>query len=134
MIIVACPPRGTDRAGCGDFGAPRGERVHRGRDENAAPRSVVLAHIEGTVTRHGYPYSGNMFYRYIEITSEDQYRHRFHYVEPCTKVNERITLHKPIGIVQDIAAHYPGSGMANHIHYEIISPLGKYIDPSTYNP
>jgi murein DD-endopeptidase MepM/ murein hydrolase activator NlpD len=93
----------------------------------------VLLHSNtaGVVTKIGYPYEDDLSYRYIEITDNSNYKHRYFYVCPAVKVGQRITAGKMIGTVQNIAARYTKNGkMRNHVHYEIIDKDGYYRDPS----
>jgi len=36
-----------------------------------------------------------------------------------------------IGKAQDVTARYPELDMAPHVHYEIITAEGEYLDPET---
>ena len=128
MIRLVPPPRGTDPWGSGHYGASRGKRIHLGVDLAAQPESVLLSPVKGTVTKLGYPYSDDLSYRYVEITTTNGDRHRFFYVEPLVVKGQKVKVDDSIGIVQDIRTRYAG-GMTPHIHYEIKDDQGTYLDP-----
>lgn len=75
--------RGNDPTGHGYYGAKRGNRKHKGVDYVAKPKDEVFSPIDGIVTKLGYPYYGNLNFRYVEITN-DTYRVRLMYVFPKT--------------------------------------------------
>ena len=130
MIHLITPKRGTDNWGSGEFGAPRGDRKHRGIDYAALPGSLVLSPVTGTVTKLGYPYSDDLEFRYVQITSEDGADHRVFYVDPNVKVGDRVFQGRSvIGEAQDLTGRYPG--ITPHVHYEI-KLNGSYIDPEAY--
>lgn len=128
LTFIACP-RGQDVHGDGSFGAPRGNRTHRGVDFAAYPGSVLLSPVEGVVTKLGYPYSGNYILRYVEVTSQNDMRHRFFYVDPQVTLGSEITEGTPLGVVQEL----PYRGITQHVHYEIKLRSGSYIDPADYH-
>lgn len=121
--------RGCDAFGCGDYGASRGSRDHRGIDYAATPGEDVVAVIGGEVTRIGWPYA-NADYRYIEITSDDGYVVREMYVSPDANlvVGSQVTQGEVIGTVQSLQPRYPG--ITDHIHVEV-RENGVVIDPAT---
>lgn len=118
--------------GGGWFGAPRGgTRTHRGIDYACYPATEILSPVRGVVTKVGYPYGDDLSFRYVEVTDDAGYRHRTFYIEPCVEVGDKVYDVDVIGKAQAIVTRYPGHGMKNHIHYEVISPDGQYIDPDT---
>jgi murein DD-endopeptidase MepM/ murein hydrolase activator NlpD len=135
MIRAILPHRGTDSAGSGAFGAPRGGRTHNGVDYSAPVGAMIFAPASGEITKLGICYSDDHSYRYVEITSADGYRHRVFYVTPVMQqgnfVDARSTV---IGHAQNICARYPDQGMTNHVHYEIKDPRGEFVDPDKYRP
>jgi len=130
QLMVRTPLRGTDPGGSGHFGASRGRRLHMGVDFAAAPDSVLLSPVTGKVTKHGYPYSDDLSYRYIQIVDKNGWRHRFFYVDPIPVLDSTVEVGDEIGKVQDISTRYPvPKGMKCHIHYEIIDKNGNYVEP-----
>lgn len=122
----------NDPAGKGHYGAPRGERTHRGIDFVCTPGAAVLTPVGGIVTRLGYPYADDLSWRYVEVTtSADKLRHRFFYVEPADniKVGTHVGTHTIIGAAQDIPRKYPDQQMIAHVHYEVKDQAGNYMDP-----
>ena len=133
MIRAQLVERGSDPMGQGHYGASRGHKKHKGIDYCASPGSGIMSNVFGTVTKLGYPYSQDLKFRYVEITTDDGYKHRFFYVFPAAKLGDVISKGDVIGFAQDIATKW-GNGMKNHIHYEIMLP-GKgrnYVDPAEY--
>lgn len=133
MIKVRTPPRNFDECGEGHFGASRGSRTHNGIDYAAAANSEVLSPIWGFVTKLGYPYGDDLTYRYVEIASNGK-RHRFFYVKPSWDMEKghEVQTGDVIGQVQNIAKRYAPRHMVNHIHYEIKTLDGEFIDPEEY--
>lgn len=143
----------NDAEGKGHYGAPRGGRTHNGIDFAAAPGSVLLSPVAGTVSRHGYPYSNDFHFQYIQITDRlcppmefgprelyrpgllkckkcgiDHLNHRFFYVIPLLEEGKNVEVGDPIGIVQDIRTKYNSTIMIPHVHYEV-KQLTFFLDP-----
>ncbi len=118
--------------GGGHYGAPRGGREHNGIDYECIPGAEILSPISGMITKHGYAYSDDSTFRYVEITDANEYRHRIFYVEPEAGLGDQVTTCDVIGTAQNISDRYPG-GMTPHVHYEIKTPEGDHIDPDEYH-
>lgn len=130
--LKKCELRGTDPAGSGAFGALRGARTHKGIDILCTPNKFVYPRVIGEISKLGWPYGGDLFWRYVEIKDFDGLRHRYFYVSPGQlAVGDKIGLDGSIGIAQDITIKYPDQGMQPHIHYEVIDKQGLFIDPAT---
>jgi len=127
-IQIIAPFRQTDSQGSGHYGASRGSRVHNGIDIACYPKSVVLSHVAGTVTKIGYPYADKLEFRYVEITDESSLRHRFFYVDPLVKVGWPVKVGDQLGMTQEL----PYSGITQHVHYEIKNNEGNFLDPNDY--
>lgn len=127
MLRAKLSRRECDDWGCGHYGAPRGGRVHKGVDLNAAPGTEILSPRTGTVTKLGHPYSDDLSFRYVEVTDREGNRHRVFYVLPLVKENESVTVNTRIGLAQSLEERYPG--ITPHIHYEVINRDGKHVDP-----
>ena len=148
MILVE-PIERNDALGLGHYGAPRGSRTHKGIDFAVFPGSLILAPVNGIITKYGYPYRDDLSWRYIEITQSDcapyvtteedkgdcaicgraHPRHRLFYVAMVEVYpGEHVYKGQKIGYLQNIAQRYPG--MTPHVHYEI-KINKRYIDPST---
>lgn len=125
---VICPIRNDDQ-GAGYFGAPRGDKTHRGIDYQAPVGATVCAVEEGEVTKIGYPYEGNFELRYVEITDTDGSRGRYFYVDPEVRLHQWIERGQAIGVVQSLQDRFPG--MDEHVHFELIVN-GEYVDPAGY--
>lgn len=135
------PKRLNDPTGEGHFGASRGSRTHNGQDYACEPGTEIYAPVWGKVTKLGYTYGSGYGdadpnsgegepYRYVQITDRDGLKHRVFYVKPSVNLGETVKTNDIIGVSQDITLRYPGSGMINHIHYEIMVRRGEYIDPT----
>lgn len=134
MLTIETPPRGSDAHGQGHYGALRGARTHKGVDLAAYPGSILKSPATGTVERLGYPYNPDDpvkgFLRLIVLKLDDGHRLRFFYVLPLVSPGDRVTPGDPLGIVQNIQIAYDHR-MTPHIHFEVIDPQGKHIDPSS---
>lgn len=129
MSIQVIPPhRTTDKHGSGHYGASRGSRKHNGVDIACYPRSMVLSHVRGTVTKLGYPYADNLNYRYVEVTDDNSLRHRFFYVNPIVRLNDEVEVGDQLGMTQELMYE----GITQHFHYEIKNNRGIYLDPNDY--
>ncbi len=122
----------SDPAGDGRYLAPRGSRTHRGVDFECMPGQVLVGGVSGTVTKHGYCYSDDLTWRYVQVTDFDGVRHRFFYVEPLVPVGEVVGADTAIGVAQDITGRYPDQGMLPHVHYEVKSKFGSYLNPGVF--
>ena len=134
MKITQLKVRTSDDFGQGHYLAPRGKRLHKGIDFVCDPDTMIESHIDGIVTKIGYPYSTDLAFRYVEI-SDKVFWHRFLYVNPAVKVGDKITVGQVIGSAQNISKKYSTNEkrMMNHVHYEVhkIDKTGKR---STINP
>lgn len=128
---VILPPRRRDDYGLGHFGASRGKRKHNGIDYACMPESKVFSPVEGEVTKLGYPYGDNPYYRYVQVTTKEGYNVRSFYVEPYVEVGDYVSESSIIGISQSLDKRYPG--ITEHIHLEIKDLQGKYINPKHLN-
>lgn len=119
--------RGDDPTGHGYYGAKRGTRKHKGLDLVSVPNELVTSLIDGVVTKIGYPYSGNLIFRYVDITN-DIYRVRIMYIFPSgISVGDRVFAGQEIGKAQDIAGYW-NPRMLNHVHVEVYKN-GLLTDP-----
>lgn len=128
--IETAPFRGSDDFGSGDYGASRGDRPHYGIDFALEPGKLVLSPCSGTVTKLGYTYSDDLYYRYVEVTDVDGYRHRVFYITPRVEPDAVVTKNTVIGSVQDVTLRHNAKDkyMRPHVHYEV--KRGKRF----YNP
>lgn len=132
MICGALQRRGIDEWGSGEFGANRGSRSHNGVDFLAEPGMLIMSPVAGTITKLGFCYDDDLRYRYVQITTETQYRHRIFYISPVVDLDHQIKKGDPIGHCQSLKIRYPPRDgkifpIPNHIHYEIIGPSGAFI-------
>jgi murein DD-endopeptidase MepM/ murein hydrolase activator NlpD len=129
--------------GDGSFGSSRGldgdgnPRLHRGEDYVCTEGTLILSTVDGKVSKIGYPYS-NGIYRYVEVIDENEFCHRFFYVDGAVPPGAEVKEGDVIGTAQAITARvgsngktYGSQGMKNHIHYEIKKD-GEFYDPEAY--
>lgn len=126
--------------GSGDFGAPRGNRKHNGRDYKVNPGDDVYSHVSGVVTKIGFPYAQTgktkkdalkAALRYVEVTdSITRLKHRFFYIDSAVKIGDPISKGTLIGSCQNLLDIWPS--MTNHVHYEVKDDGGNYIDPGQF--
>lgn len=120
--------RGCDPFGCGSFGAPRGTRSHAGVDIVVTAGQKILSPIDGTVTRHPFPYGDDLKFTGIEIKNS-QYLVKIFYLQPTLNIGSKVKQGQQIGVAQNIASKY-GSTMTNHVHFEVYNAQGKLLDPT----
>jgi murein DD-endopeptidase MepM/ murein hydrolase activator NlpD len=128
------PMRLSDKWGAGWFGAPRGDRTHKGVDYSAYPRTAILSITYGTVTKIGYTYADNLSFRYIQVTQYGNANigakidYRYFYVQPKAnlKLGNLIHAGDVLGEVQDLTKRYPD--IINHMHLSIKQD-GVHINP-----
>lgn len=128
--------RGTDKYGCGAFGASRdgGTRRHEGVDIVTVDNSVFNSLNDGTISKLGYVYKGNFTFRYVQVTHKDGSAWRYFYVNPndadgkkIVELGLKVKAGQPIGITQSLQFKYPG--ITPHVHFEIIGN-GGFVDPT----
>lgn len=136
--------RTQDSYGSGSFGDPRrrnGKQYsHTGDDLCCEPNSEIFSHIEGTVTKLGFPYSNHLEFRYVEITDVNNFRHRFFYVSPRVEVGQKISIGSLIGNSQKLGDLYPVTEsrkipIQEHVHYEVMKMEEgnkKFFDPKLF--
>lgn len=133
MIKSISPKRTSDKHGSGAWLASRGSRKHYGVDYAVWPESIILSGVEGVVSKVGWPYPPSDkekgHFRYVEITTIDDHKVRYLYVEPCVNVGDEISFDQPIGVAQDLTKVY--AGITPHIHLGVMKD-GEYINPEVY--
>lgn len=127
--------RGSDSQGKGYFGAPRGDRTHKGVDFVGTvgdpgpikPGDPVRAFMAGRVTKIGFPYADKPQFRYVEVRRVNGDSLRYFYVEPTVALNDEISAGEMLGTCQEL----PYPGITQHFHLEILV-RGEYADPIRY--
>ncbi len=130
MLRVQTKLRGTDSYGSGRYGASRGTRKHTGIDYAVLEGSTLLSPIAGRVSKLGYPYGDDLSFRYVQITTEDNFAWRFFYIEPAVRVPLFVKVGDVLGSVQDLDGRYPG--ITPHIHLEIKNSEGTFENPKNH--
>jgi hypothetical protein len=74
----------------------------------------VLSPVEGEVTKLGYPYNGDLQWRYVEVTDHRGWKHRLFYCHPTVTVGDTVLVDGVVGYAQDITQRYPDQGMLPH--------------------
>ena len=118
--------RGTDSWGQGHYGASRGDRTHKGIDYVAEVGAEVYPDVSGIVTKIGYPYSDDLSYKYVQISSGG-YHYRYFYLEPVVLVGQAVSPDTVIGTVQNLDRRY--AGITPHVHKEVKDESGNYYNP-----
>lgn len=127
----------SDKAGDGSFGASRGRnKAHRGVDVLVKEGDRIHSPVRGTVSKYGICYADDEDWKYIEIQENiSNHYHRFFYLDlrASPKVGEFVNKGDFIGVAMDITDRYPSIGMHPHIHYEVKTEDGRYLDPDIFN-
>lgn len=133
-VLRIAPPVRTDSWGDGNYGAPRGDRKHRGIDYACQQGSKVLAIRGGKVTKIGYPYNPSDmdkgWLRYVQVTDVFGHHVRYFYVEPTIWLHTVLKAGEEIGTTQNLNGAY--KGITNHVHLEVKLSSGEYINPNEY--
>jgi len=127
--------RGSDAQGKGYFGAPRGDRIHKGVDfvqalggsEQIKPGDPVRAFMAGTVSKLGFPYADKPAFRYVEVRRVNGDNLRYFYVSPTVAVGDAISAGEMLGTCQEL----PYPGITQHYHFEV-TVRGEHADPIKY--
>lgn len=130
MIVhpITHESRDYDAWGSGAFGAPRGNRRHKGRDYCYEAGAAVKAPMDGRIIRVGHPYGSPwLHYKLMELLTDDQsILWRFFYVEPIVVPVISVSAGETIGYAQDISAKYDDR-MKNHVHVECIMDPDRFF-------
>ena len=122
--------RGEDRWGSGAYGAPRGDRLHRGVDIVVAEGAAVFAPFNATIIREATPYEDDDRYTGVLLAGIDawaDYEIKLFYLRAPHEGT--VVAGEPLGIAQDLSARYPD--ITNHVHLELWHH-GEVIDPTSY--
>ena len=120
----------NDRSGHGTWGAPRGNRIHKGIDRLCVPGQTVKSYITGIYIRPARPYADDTQYTGA-LFGNKWIRVKMFYVHATMlQPGQNIKAGEVFGIAQDISLKYNKTGMDEkkkmlpHVHYQIDS-----IDP-----
>lgn len=135
MNKIELSERGVDPAGDGSWQASRGDRVHNGIDYLCSPEQIICSPVAGRLTKIGYPYANDYFFRYVQITDDAGYQHRIFYCDAVLPPGAQVEEGQAVGIAQDILSKrgssgtlYRDMGMKNHVHYEVKLD-GEFLEP-----
>lgn len=115
-----------DTEGQGYYGAPRGNRKHKGVDFECVPGQPVFSPIDGKVIRQAYPYSSDRKYNGLLIENPSISIKIFYIAPFKVKIGHNVKAGDKIGIAQDISEKYSDK-MKPHIHLQIDS-----VDPMIF--
>ncbi len=110
--------RVKDVWGEGRYGVSRGDRKHKGADYTCRSGQEVVSPINGKIIREARPYAGSK-YSGLLIEGEHMAIKMFYFEPYKYMAGMKVRKGEPVGIAQDISEKY--SGMAPHIHLEIVS-------------
>ncbi len=131
--LITLEQRGHDKFGSGAYGASRGSRTHHGIDYACEVGTLIFPERKGTVTKIGYPYGNDLSFRYVQVTDDEGFNHRYFYLSPMVFISDYVVKEQPIGSVQNLDKRYPG--ITTHCHYEIVKYLDgekHYFDPNSF--
>ena len=118
--------RHSDRHGSGFFGAPRGDKRHKGVDFIVSPiGQTIVAPCPGDVIRIKRPYAKKVkgvLFSGLFIRAAD-YTYTLFYFEPLFEVlRTRVEEGDILGYAQDISIKYPGMIPHIHVQFDSINP------------
>lgn len=131
--------RGIDALGSGAWQASRGKRNHNGIDLRVTAGSGCYSNVDGVVTKIGLPYAPSdknkkaklkSALRYVEVTCDQGLKHRFLYVRPYVSVGDPIVIGSYLGEASNLKKIWPL--MRNHVHFEVMTKDGKYLNPERF--
>ncbi len=109
----------SDPAGSGLYGAPRGNRRHRGLDLLCAPGQTVVAPLAGRIVRIARPYADDAHLSGLLIAGA-RMEIKLFYLQPHARlIGSDVRAGDAVGIAQDVTFRYPHQGMRPHIHMEV---------------
>ena len=114
--------RGQDKWGNGRYGAPRGDKPHKGSDFICVPGQEIVSPINGVFVRIKIPYAEpvkGVFFSGVLLRGNG-YDVTMFYLEPLkAKVRMPVKKGEVIGIAQDLRIKY--DEITPHIHLEFSS-------------
>lgn len=127
--------RACDAQGCGNYGASRGGRIHKGWDIKCNKDATIYAPFDGRITRKAYPYTYESCRNtgfLIEGTGAFKgYSVKIFYVEPTVKLPIDVTRGQPVAKHIGMYCDDSVPGITDHLHYQM-EYNGKIIDPASY--
>lgn len=118
--------RTCDNYGCGQYGARRAGRTHRGVDVLCSDGSTVYAPFTGTIERQAKPYKKeNAINNGVQI-SGGGFCVKMFYIKPI-KYNGSIKKGEKLGTLLPMQKVYP-KGIQSHIHIQNCD----FSDPTVY--
>mgnify|MGYP003418325317 FL=1 len=122
--------RACDAGGCGYFGAPRKDHIHKGIDIVCTPGTTVISPVDGVITRSFLPYANDNNYNGVEIATVDNKIKIMYMLPYFEKIGTTVKAGDPIGVAQDISKKYT-SAVTPHLHVELWSD-GQPINGANY--
>lgn len=110
--------RRVDKWGAGQYGQPRGRKLHKGGDYICEPGQSVVAPIAGLIIRRARPYKKGKFSGLL-IQGRHIALKMFYFKPTANIIGHYVHQGDKIGEAQDISEKYPG--MIPHIHVRIDS-------------
>ena len=123
--------RKNDDWGSGEWGAPRGSRLHMGADYKCIPGQRIVSPIDGKVIRESKPYAHEPYSGFL-IRGRTMEIKIFYIDIRRELIGQWIRAGTVLGIAQDISRKYRKKDdysmiMTPHIHIQIVS-----IDPALF--
>lgn len=122
-----------DNAGDGSFNSKRTHGKHQGIDLVAHGGAVVFSPINGKITRKAFPYKGDEKYQGVLIEGRGEHKgiqFKIFYITPdADLIGTEVKKGQRIGIAQRVSEKYPGQGMKDHIHVELLVE-NEHQDPT----
>jgi hypothetical protein len=111
----------NDKAGGGYYGAPRGDRRHKGLDFECVPGQEIYMPRGGTLAWEHRPYKDDLNYSGAFIICDDMEFKLFYFKPHPGLIEKYVATGGAIGIAQDISKKYDDDDMTPHVHLRIVS-------------
>lgn len=108
----------VDPEGDGNYGAPRGDRVHRGVDYLCDPGQIIVAPFDMFIDRVSFPNSDKKM-EGIAWTKGKSTGRMWYFMPFKELLGTQAYKGKFIGRAQSVSAHYGLPKMRDHIHFQV---------------
>jgi hypothetical protein len=108
----------SDPEGSGEYGSPRGDRVHNGVDYECIEGQPIVAPFDMIITRIAIPKANSPMLGIAWETKKS--KGKMFYFEPFDEyIGKTVFTGTEIGIAQSVSRDYGLKRMKDHIHFQV---------------